>query len=198
MIFGIEGCAARLFEAGEPWREGVNIKLRKVRRDETGRLTDVHLGMFVAHRKYSQKFMEGWGEAIRSLKYPLDKLAFFGAYNEKVDELLRDKKITASAVHNPTLNYMEPSIIEVPEYALEKFIDLSLPPEQQISCINHITKERCASDGREKVREYVQRFNLVNYKNNQHYCVHPWVMPFLYGWLPLDKFSTCPKFENIL
>lgn len=66
-------------------------------------------------------------------------------------------------------------------------------------CMNHISKARCATYGRELVQEYVNRYQLRTYEGGKYqYCVAPALQTLLYGWFPFGYLPFCPKIEKYL
>lgn len=68
-----------------------------------------------------------------------------------------------------------------------------------IYCMNHISKARCNSYGRENIQKgLVNRFDLKTYEGKYLFCPHPLLQPLLYGWFPFSYLPSCPKMEMLL
>lgn len=82
----------------------------------------------------------------------------------------------------------------------EKFIDpITMNTPKTVSCMNHISKARCSSYGREKIQSFVNQFHLKTYSDGYYsYCTHSTLQPLLYGWFPFGYLPYCPKMEMIL
>lgn len=197
VLFGIPGCAADLARSGEAWEKGINIKFGKVYRDVNySAFHSVHTGFFVAHRQYSKTALNLWSAELNTFEHDMDFLAYSAAYNA-----------SSSITPNP----MEPERI-LCNYCRglewESFIRLegsthtsvlplpSKPINEDLSCINHISKARCLKYGRNAVQAYVNRFRLRSY-DKALYCVDPLLHPLLYGPVPLNSLPGCIKVENI-
>ena len=181
VLFGAPGCASEYVNAALPFNNSEAIKFSRVYRDvETGLVTNIHSGSFVAQRSKSTFILKQWRTELERFTYEHDRDGLLGAYHEGKRQ-------------NRPLHEYNPG--EMPHY-FERFFDSK--NAESPACINHISKARCADEGRDTVQSFVDRFKLKSYYSKYKYCPHPSLQPLLYGWFPFSMVPFCPKIEAIL
>lgn len=217
VLFGLPNCASEFLLSGPSWDEA-HIKFTHIHHNEQNELRDIHAGSFVAHREHSKELMRIWKERLALRVDEGDNDAFMAAYNHykhlnsssSVGQAVNLRRaqpaiapVIAAGSGKKAINPMEPALVMRPggtnasdeDFLFEKFSKGILG---EVMCINHISKARCTSVGREQFQEYVNQFHLATYKKGEHYCVSKWLMTFEYGWMPLGYIPGCPKLETLL
>eukprot|EP01035_Chromulina_nebulosa_P017334 gene17334-22879_t len=214
IIFGLQGCAKSFISAGPEWGLNENaIKFSHLYRDNDNRFIGMHCGSFVAHRKYSKLIMKIWKDEIEKFIDGDDNDAYMTAYYRIQKEI--NKNIT-----NHSTNYTNNNATTVSNYSnslirnplepdeltcvgcndeYERFVHPIDDPSTNVHCLNHISKARCKTYGRDNVQAYVNRFQLSSYENKYKYCMNPYLQPLSYGWFPLSYLSwgdSCVKLEK--
>jgi hypothetical protein len=192
IIFAQQGCAEEFISGGPSWSES-KVKFSHLN-FENGTLQGLHAGTMVAHREHSKEALKLWRNEIERGQSKGDNHAYMTAFHRVQREIDLARTLNSTTKIKP--NIMMPGEISRSKTSrFERFLD---PHNTTVHCMNHISKARCLSFGREPIQRFVDRFALRTYDGGVPYCVHAVLQPLLYGWFPFSYLPFCPKMEQYL
>lgn len=148
VLFGKPDCATEYVQSAIPFAEDEAIKFSRVHvQPGTKDVYNIHSGSFVAHRTKSAFMLKQWRTELEKFIYEHDRDGLVAAYRE------------GKRQQRPLSEYYPGELSR----HYERFFNATEMTLRPPACINHISKARCASEGREAVQAFVNRFQLKSY-----------------------------------
>lgn len=148
VLFGKPDCATEYVQSAIPFADDEAIKFSRVHvHPGTKDVFNIHSGSFVAHRTKSAFMLKQWRTELEKFIYEHDRDGLVAAYRE------------GKRQQRPLSEYYPGELSR----HYERFFNATEMTLRPPACINHISKARCASEGREAVQAFVNRFQLKSY-----------------------------------